>query len=219
MSSGNSSSGNSSSGNSTPVRGTSHLEALLHGRTLLSVAMFGIFSVMVGVASTYPWQAAMLPVVIGVPGIALAAVQIVLDIRSYHRAEGKMDPRTAFEIYMDEINQGTKGQVQMDLGTKELTTLVEDPSTVGRSRSQRERLLWAYFYGLVLVVLVFGFWIGVPAFLITFLRYYARESWRLTAILTLACWVSMYVLLVVVLQQVLFEGFLTGYVMATFFSS
>jgi hypothetical protein len=213
------SSGNTSSDKAP--RATSHLEALLHGRTLLGIAMFAIFAVMVGIASGYPWQAAMLPVVIGVPGMLLSALQVVLDIRGYHRAEGKMDPRTAFEIYMDEINEGTKGQVQMDLGTtaKELTTLVEDPSTVGRTRAQRERLLWAYFYGLILLVLLFGFWIGMTVFLAAFLRFYARESWRLTAILTLACWLSMYVLLVVALQQVLFEGFLTGYVMETWFPS
>lgn len=197
----------------TGPRTTSHLQALLHGRTLLDVAMLGIFSVMVAIAADYPWQAAMLPMVIGIPGIFLCLLQIVLDMRSYHRAEGKIDPRTAFEIYMDEITQNTKGQVTMDAaGATELTTLVEDPSVVGRTRGQRERLLWAYFYGLVCAVLLFGFWIGVPTFLATFLRFYARESWRLTAALTLACWAAMYLLLVVFLEQVLFEGFVTGYV-------
>jgi hypothetical protein len=135
-------------------------------------------------------------------------------MRSYHRAEGRIDPRTAFEIYMDEIAQNTKGQVKMDVsGNTQLTTLVDDPSVVGRTRGQRERLLWAYFYGLVVAVLLFGFWIGVPAFLTAFLRFYARESWRLVAMLTLAFWGAMYVLLVVFLEQILFEGFVTGYLL------
>jgi hypothetical protein len=193
-------------------RATSHLQALLHGRTLFSVVMLAIFSTMVAIAADYPWQASMLPMVIGVPGILLSILQIVLDMRSYHKAEGRIDPRTSFEIYMDEIAQNTKGQVKMDVseGTQ-LTTLVDDPSVVGRTRGQRERLLWAYFYGLVGAVLLFGFWIGVPAFLAAFLRFYARESWRLTVALTVACWAVMYVLLVVFLEQVLFEGFVTGY--------
>jgi len=194
-------------------RTTSHLQAFLHGRTLLGVVMLGVFSVMVAIAADYPWQAAMLPMVIGIPGILLSILQIVLDMRSYHRAEGRIDPRTAFEIYMDDITQNTKGQVTMDAaGATELTTLVEDPSVVGRTRGQREKLLWAYFYGLVGAVLLFGFWIGVPVFLAAFLRFYARESWRLTLALTVACWAVMYLLLVVFLEQVLFEGFVTGYV-------
>jgi hypothetical protein len=203
----------------TSSRTTSHLAALLHPRTLVSVAMFAIFATMVAIASGYPWQAAMLPVVIGVPGMLLSLLQVVLDIRGYHRAEGVIDPRTAFEIYMDELKEGTKGQVEIDIGpARELTTLVEDPSTVGRSRGRREFLLWVAFYGLVSLVLVFGFWIGIPAFLIAFLRYYARESWRLTLTLTAAAWASMYVLLVLVLEQVLFEGFLTGLVIQTWFT-
>lgn len=194
-------------------RTTSHLQAFLHGRTLLSVVMLGIFSVMVAIAADYPWQASMLPLVIGIPGILLSLLQIVLDMRSYHRADGKIDPRTAFEIYMDEITEATKGMVKMDIGANtQLTTLVEDPSVVGRSRSQREWLLWGYFYGFVGAVLLFGFWIGMAAFLIIFLRFYARESWRLTLTLTLACWATTYLLLVTFLEQILFEGFVTGYV-------
>ena len=195
-------------------RTTSHLQALLHGRTLLGVVMLGIFSVMVAIAADYPWQAAMLPMVIGIPGILLSLLQIGLDMHNFHKAEGRIDPRTAFEIYMEEISEATKGQVTMDIpADTQMTTLVEDPSVVGRTRRQREWLLWGYFYGLVVAVLLFGFWIGIPAFLIAFLRFYARESWRLTAALAFACWAVMYLLLVVLLEQVLFEGFVTGYIL------
>lgn len=211
-----SSDNNSSSGGF--VRTTTHFAALIHGRSLLSLAMLVFFSVMVYIASGYPFLAAMLPMVIGIPGIALSALQLCLDIRDYHRVEGKIDPRTAFEIYMDEIKHNTGGQVEMEIAptTKELTTLVDDPSVVGRTRGQRELLLWGYFFGLVIAVLLFGFWIGIPLFLVSFLRFYARESWRLTAILTATAWIVLYVGLVLVLEQVLFEGFITGYVMELF---
>ncbi len=200
-------------------RTTTHLQALLHGRALLSLGMLIFFSVMVGIATTYPWLAGMLPVVIGVPGILLSLLQLIIDMRDFHRAEGKIDPRTAFEIYMDEITEHTKGQVKMEISgeKKELTTLVEDPSVVGRTRGQREFLLWCYFFGLVLLVLLFGFWIGIPVFLVAFLRFYARESWKLTAILTLAAWASMYLLLAVLLEQVLLEGFNSGFIMENIF--
>ncbi|MFM2129398.1 MAG: hypothetical protein RL477_944 [Pseudomonadota bacterium] len=206
------------SSDNSPARTTTHLQALMHGRSLLSLGMFLFFATMVWIASGYPFLAAMLPLVIGIPGMLLSLLQLAIDMRDYHRAEGKIDPRTAFEIYMDDIKQHTGGQVEMEVGSgkKELTTLVEDPSVEGRTRAQREMLLWASFYGLVVLVLLFGFWIGVPAFLALFLRYYARESWRLTAILTLAAWIAMYVGLVLVLEQVLFEGFATGWLMEAF---
>ena len=67
-------------------------------------------------------------------------------------------------------------------------------------------------------MLVFGFWIGYPVFLALFLRFYARESWKLTLALTAGSWAILYGVLAVVLEQILFEGFLTSYVVSTWFS-
>lgn len=194
-------------------RSPSVWEALTHGRTLFSILMFSIFAVMVWIAYGYTWPANFLPFVIGLPGMALTLLQIVLDVRNYRRVEGVIDPRTDFERYMADIAKHTGGKVQMELkeGTQ-LQTLVEDHSDMTASRNRRELILFGYFFLLIAVVLLFGFWIGYPIFMALFLRYYSRETWKLTAYLTVGSWLAMYGILVLVLEQILFEGFVTNYV-------
>jgi hypothetical protein len=198
----------------------SMLKALIHGRTRFTLLMFSIFAVMVFVALGYGWPANLLPLVIGVPGMVLTLLQAVTDIRDYKNADGKIDPRTDFEKYMDDIAKHTGGKVQMELkeGTTGFQTLVEDHMDMTRDRNRREIILFGYFFSLLGLVLLFGFWIGYPIFMAAFLRYYARETWKLAITLTVSSWVVMYGLLVLVLEQVLFEGFVTGYVMNTFFA-
>ena len=114
--------------------------ALTHGRTLFTLVMFTIFTVMVAIAAGYPDAARLLPLVIGIPGVALTGLQIVLDVRDYLAVGGKVDPRTDFEIYMDEINERTGGKVEMGIAEgARLQTLVEDPSLAGRGRRGARR--------------------------------------------------------------------------------
>lgn len=204
----------------TPERAPTVGQALGHGRTLTSILMTAIFAVMVFVALGFPWPANFMPLIIGVPGLALSLLQIVLDVRDFRRQQGRIDPRTEFERYMDEIAEHTKGQVTMEVaeGTQMQVLLDERPEVKVLTRGQRERRLFGYFFGLVAMVLVFGFWISVPVFLIAFLRFYGHESWKLTLTLALVTWALLYGILAVMLQQVMFEGFLTSYLMEIWFA-
>jgi hypothetical protein len=208
---------------SSPAPGGPHAtttwQALRHGRTRFTLLMFSIFAIMVYVAWGYSWPANFLPFVIGIPGMALTALQVVLDIRDFKKAEGKIDPRTDFEKYMADIIKHTGGKVQMELkpGTTGFQTLVEDHTVMVQDRKRREIILFAYFFGLLAVVLLFGFWIGYPIFMAAFLRYYSRETWKLTLILTAGSWIVMHGILVTLLEQVLFEGFVTEYVLNNWF--
>jgi hypothetical protein len=195
------------------------LQALCHGRTLFTLLMFSIFAVMVWIATGYTWPANFLPFIIGIPGMALTLMQVILDVRSYRKASGVIDPRTEFERYMDEVSARTGGKVEMQLkeGTK-LQTLVEDPTDLTKSRNKRELILFGYFFLLVFLVLLFGFWIGYPIFMALFLHYYAKESWRLTTQLTIGSWAAMYIVLVIVLEQILFEGHVTKFVIDNWLS-
>jgi hypothetical protein len=51
----------------------------IDGRTVMSLVMLAIFAAMVAVASTYPEETRLLPLVIGIPGIVLCLVQVVID--------------------------------------------------------------------------------------------------------------------------------------------
>lgn len=60
----------------------------IDGRTCMSVVMFAIFAGMVSVASTYPEETRLLPLVIGIPGMVLCLIQVVMDGMAAHRSRG-----------------------------------------------------------------------------------------------------------------------------------
>ncbi|MEE8548143.1 MAG: hypothetical protein V3S74_01550, partial [Alphaproteobacteria bacterium] len=166
----------------------------------------------------YSWPAYFLPYVIGIPGMAITGLHIFTDIGDYKKAGGAIDPRTDFEKYIDEISKHTTVKVDADIAKEKLEVLVEDHSVMAKSRFRRESLLFSYFFFLLAVTLLFGFWIGIAIFLFAFVRFYARESLKLSVVLTASVWTVLYLLLVVVLGQILFEGFITQWVIDTWFS-
>lgn len=55
---------------------------MVEGRTITAGVMLAIFLIMVGMALTYPGEARVLPLVIGIPGTILSAIQFVVELRS-----------------------------------------------------------------------------------------------------------------------------------------
>ena len=66
----------------------------IDGRTSMSLVMLAIFVSMVAVASTYPEETRLLPLVIGIPGIVLCLVQVAIDgmAAKRRRAEAALSP-------------------------------------------------------------------------------------------------------------------------------
>jgi hypothetical protein len=54
---------------------------MVEGRVVVAGIMLLIFAVMVGFAFTFPGEARFLPLVIGVPGLALSLAQFVIELR------------------------------------------------------------------------------------------------------------------------------------------
>ena len=194
------------------------LQAIFHGRTLFSLVMFSIFAVMVGLAYTYKWPANFLPFVIGIPGMVFSLAQAIADMRDFMLAKGKVDPRTDFEKYMDEVTAQTGGKLDLEIAGEQVETVSLDAAGEARSRAMREILLFGYFFFLLGTVLAFGFWIAVPVFMFLFLKCYAKETWLISFAVTAGLWLALYFVLVVLLQQVLFEGHLTQYFLDTYFN-
>src|SRR5215467_14297449 len=72
---------------------------MLEGRILTSSVMVAIFGIAVGLAFTYDPDARLLPLVIGIPGLAFSILQLVKELRERsepvvtseeHRREGSM---------------------------------------------------------------------------------------------------------------------------------
>ena len=82
-------------------------------------------------------------------------------------------------------------------------------------RVRREIIVWGYFLGLIACILLFGFRIAVPIFLVAFLRFQAGASWRSALIYGGAGALAMYVLFEKVLRVSLHAGFLTDFIVDT----
>ena len=61
-----------------------------------------------------------------------------------------------------------------------------DADTDAAGARRREWVLWGSFLGLIASLILFGFFVTVPLFLLAFLRGYAKESWRFSVALSAA---------------------------------
>ena len=150
------------------------------GKFAMTVVMLSVFVAMVGIASQYPPDARFMPLIVGIPAIALCLLRLGLDFRDALRSKA---PAPA----------------------------AHDERTV-----RREMIMWAYFIGLVGGLLLFGFLLAIPVFVVVFLRHWARTSWRLALGLTAAAAVILYLVFVQGLGVALHPGFVTEYVLDRF---
>jgi uncharacterized membrane protein YfcA len=81
------------------------------------------------------------------------------------------------------------------------------------STLRREAAMGGYFLGLVGGILLFGFLLAVPVFILVFLRHWARASWPLALGLVAAAAVVYYLVFVQGLNVALHQGFVTQYVL------
>ena len=186
---------------------------------LWTLVMLSIFVFMVAIASGYPPTARFLPFVIGIPGIVLTVLQLAIDIRDSRKVteEGPEDTRSDLEKLQDEVSRRVKGDVELDIAHETLQVVAADRTDASTSRIHREMVFFGYFIGLVAGVLLFGFWLTIPVFLVIFLRLHERENWRFVLALTGATWLIVYSIFDRLLSIILHQGFITEYVVELLF--
>ncbi len=141
----------------------------------MTLLMLAIFTVMVGVASTYPPAARFMPFIVGIPAIALCLLQLALDLyrRRVPEPEDSRDPLKQAE---EQVARFAGRRVHFDMPSE--NALFTETTLDARETVRREIVVWGYFLGLIACILLFGFRIAVPIFLIAFLRFQAEASWR-----------------------------------------
>lgn len=176
----------------------------------MTLTMLAIFTVMVGVASTYPPAARFMPFIVGIPAIALCLLQLAIDFyrRRLPVADDTSDPLKQAE---EQVARLTGHPVHFDMPSE--NALFTESTQDERERVRREIVVWGYFLALIACILLFGFRIAVPIFLIAFLRFQAGASWRNALIYGGAGALAMYVLFEKVLRVSLHTGFLTEFLM------
>jgi len=172
----------------------------MNSRFIMTVAMLAIFVVMVGVASRYPAGARFMPFVVGIPAIALCLLQLFLDWRDSRRELAAPAAASAPSLPGEQPMQ-----ISMNAG---MELPVFTPEVM-----RKELVVWGYILALIGGILLFGFYIAVPIFLVSFLRFYAEANWRLAILLPAGVSVFLYVMLTQVFRMNLHLGFVTEYVM------
>ena len=175
----------------------------------MTLLMLAIFVVMVGISTTYPEGARFMTFVVGIPAIALCILQLVLDL--YRGRAAAEDTRSTMQQAEDQVARIAGRRVQFDLPSE--NAMFTDTDRDPRETLRREIVVWGYFLALIASVLVFGFRITVPVFLIAFLRFQAGATWRSALLLGGIGAIVMYILFERVLRITLHSGFLTDIVM------
>ena len=176
----------------------------------MTLAMLAIFVVMVGVASTYPPAARFMPFTIGIPAIALCLVQLALDL--YRRRHPEAEAGDTLKEAEDQVARMAGRRVHFEMPSE--NAMFSDTTFDEREKVRREIIAWGYFLGLIAGILLFGFRIAVPVFLIAFLRFQAEASWRNALIYGGLGALAMFVLFEKVLKVTLHTGFLTDFFVA-----
>jgi hypothetical protein len=129
----------------------------LRAPALFSLCALIFFIVFVYQAQEWRMQARLYPWTIGIPMILLAIVQVILDLRGYKAKESADGAPVDFQF-----TQGT------------------DPGIEKR----RAITMFGWFLGFLFLVWFFGFEIGIPVVVFSYLKFQGREPWGLSIILT-----------------------------------
>jgi hypothetical protein len=178
---------------------------------VMNFVMLAIFVTLVTIAYHYPPQARFMPLVVGIPAIALCVLQIVLDIRAARRpVDEEEDTRSDVQKAQDEVSRYAGRKVESEATQDEEIPVLPDAG-IPPNMVHREVTLWAYFLTFIASILLFGFWFSIPIFLITFLRFEAQLSWK-NAVITGAIGAGiLYLGVVKGLRVELHPGFITSY--------
>jgi hypothetical protein len=176
---------------------------LINGRILMALVMFLIFATMVGIALGYPAQARFMPLVVGIPGIALTLIELVRETIHTLRPAAKPGAER------DESEAMPEGVARIVARAERAAPAAvmqgKDPS----GAQKREWILLSYLTAMIAGLLLFGFWIAVPAFVIVFLKEREKTGWPLTIVLTIGALAVLYFVFYRALGVDLHEGFIT----------
>lgn len=178
-----------------------------YSRFVMTVLMLAIFTVMVAISSQYPAGARFMTFVVGFPAIALCLLQLVLDFRESRNEAARAAVGEMAAAPADVSGVPVDPSLQMQMNANGLA--VEYTPEVVR----KEMIVWGYILGLIGSILLFGFYITVPIFLVVFLRFYAKARWPMAILLPAAVSAFLYVMLGYVFRMTLHIGFVTEYLL------
>jgi hypothetical protein len=175
----------------------------------MTLLMLAIFVAMLAVATQYPPEARFMPFVVGLPAVALLLLQLVLDARARRRAAADIGKRSDLEETEDQVAR----MVGHSMNFEALQSAPAEPELSPDETVHRELVMWGYFLGFIGGILLFGFWIAIPVFLVAFLRFQAKATWRIALMLGLGATIVLFLVFERGLKVQVHRGFVTQYVL------
>lgn len=129
-------------------------------------------------ALKWPLKTAIFPIIVGIPVFFMALVELLYSLTQKEGITEKVDE--------EDIN---------------LPKIEEEALPVGRTL-----LSFMFIIGLLLLIFLFGFPLGVPLFVFLYLKIQGKESWGISVGLTALAWGSLYGLFVRLLNTPFPEG-------------
>lgn len=170
----------------------------LDSTLLVDLLLLMIFSIFLVIGLSYNYDAALLPLVVAIPGLIFALAQLASDLI---RRKGATDP----------------GRIEIK---SELPPKFKKPHSIGAKGEkislpdQLRAIAWVLsFFGGVLLI---GFHLTIIAFVFVFLYFYSRRGLLVCVILTAVCWTSVYIIFGQALGIVLYDGIFIGYLKNAF---
>lgn len=161
----------------------------MKGKNIFSLFMVVFFAATILMSIGYPEKARMVPLVIAIPGIVLALIQLIADLTGRKpKAGGAGEPKTQ----TDEV--------------------AEETGLTPQEIKKRELIMVLWILAVLGLVLVFGFWIAIAATLLFFTKLYGKESWKVSIWSAVGGLSFIYVIFQLVLEVPLFEGFLFRFI-------
>ena len=150
------------------------------GETILSLFFLGFFVILTIISLTYSPKARRLPLIVGIPGVALAVVEVYR--RTIKRSTREPQPA----VSPDEKETEEEGQ-----------GLTDDPRKVAGM------IGWVVL--LVGMIWILGFLVTIPAYTLLFMKV-RRESWTASLLFAGIGFAALYVLFIVTLNIELYPG-------------
>ncbi len=133
------------------------------GRILFSLIVIAVAGYAVHTASGWTFKAKLFPLTVAIPLIALAVVQIVVDL--FAKAETERGPAV------------------------ELDFAADVPFAVARGRVIG---IFLWILGFIVLVYLLGFPVAVPLFILSYLSFQSGVGWLTSVALTAAAWIFFY---------------------------
>lgn len=164
------------------------------GKLVFSLSLALLFAYLIYLTMGYNSRARMVPLIVLVPALGFAVLQVAHDLRDSARPKRKEQSSQA----------ATKPEAEKEDKEKKIP---------GGEKQRRELIAIAWLLGFFAAIILLGLTPAIPLFVLVFMRFFGRESWQLSVIFAVGCTAFVYIVFVWLLQNELYPGILLPMIM------